>query len=153
MRSFRCRADAAIVAAAARAAQEAKRQVDLRVDCEPGEVALQELYLMGAVAELFENALRFSGHGQPVVVTVRRMAREYRIEVLDLGAVMTATERGGVAAFAWFLRSRQVPQGLGLGLAIAKLVAAIAGEKVTLVEGNADQGLQAVVESPLVGAS
>jgi CheY-like chemotaxis protein len=151
--SSRCHADAAVVAAAARAAQEANRPADLRVNCEPGEVALPEMYLMGAVAELVENALRFSGRGQPVVVTGRRMAREYRIEVVDLGAGMTATERGGVAAFAQFPRSRQAPQGLGLGLAIAKLAAAIAGGSVTLAEGNAGQGLKAVVELPLVGAS
>lgn len=151
--SYRCHADKAVGAAAARAAQEEKRQADLRVDCEPGEVALPEAFLVDAVAELTGNAFRFSSPGQPVVVSGRRVGREYRIEVLDGGVGMTASERESVAAFTQFQRSRRQQQGLGLGLAIAKLTAGLAGGRVTLAEGNAGQGLKVIVELPLVGAS
>lgn len=151
--SFRCNAETAVAAAAARAAQEEKRQADLRVDCERGEVALPETYLIDAVDELVENAFHFSGSGQPVVVSGRCVGRDYRIEVLDRGVGMTATERASVGAFTQFQRARRSQQGLGLGLAIARLTASLAGGRVTLAEGEGGQGVKATVELPLAGAS
>jgi two-component system sensor histidine kinase/response regulator len=148
--SYQCNAETAVSAGAARAAQEEKRQEDLRLDCERGEVALPETYLIDAVAELVENAFRFSGSGQPVVVSGRCVGREYRIEVQDRGVGMTQAQREKVAPFTQFERTRREQQGLGLGLAIAQLTAGLAGGRLTLAEGEAGRGVKVVVELPLV---
>jgi len=150
--TWQCHVETSIAAAAARAADENQRQTDLRVECAAGEVALPEEYLIDAVSELVGNAFRFSSPGQTVVVSGRAVGREYRIEVLDGGPGMSPAEREQVAAFTQFPRLHRMPQGLGLGLAIARLTADLAGGRVTLAEGNAGCGLQVIVELPLMAA-
>jgi signal transduction histidine kinase len=125
----------------------------LRLECEQGRVALPEAYLTAAVAELVGNAFRFSRPGQPVAVSGSLVGKQYRIVVLDHGTGMSPEERESVGAFTQFQRSRREQQGLGLGLAIAKLTAGLAGGSLKLEEGHAGQGLKAVVELPLVGAA
>jgi signal transduction histidine kinase len=144
-----CRAESAVAAGAMRAAQEAKRPDDLRVDCEPGGVALAEELLADAVAELVENACHFSAQGQSVEVSGRCTGQTYRIEVVDGGPGMAPAQRASVGAFVQFDRSRREQQGLGLGLAIVRATAALAGGRLSLQDGPGGRGLSAVLELPL----
>ncbi len=147
-----CHAGDAVAAGAAAADGAEPRKADLQVRCEPGSVCLPGRLLEEAVAELVENALRFSRPGQPVGVTGTRGDGSYRIEIADQGPGMSAAERQGVGAFAQFDRKNREQQGLGLGLAIAQATAAIAGGSLTL-EAPGEGGLRVVMKLPLRAAS
>ena len=95
------------------------------------------------------NALRFSKAGQPVTVVGTVHGGRYLVEITDRGPGMTAEQRAQVAAFKQFDRSHHNQQGLGLGLAIARAAAEIAGGTLTLRPGPEDVGLQAVLDLPL----
>ncbi len=144
--TFRCNAKTVVEAAAAQVAKEANREGDLRIECEPGDVALPEAFLTDAVAELAGNAFCFSAKGRPVTVSGLRSDRTYRIEMIDEGPGMTPAQRESVEAFTQFDRGTRNQQGLGLGIAIARGVAAMGGGRLTLEPGPGGQGLRATLE-------
>jgi signal transduction histidine kinase len=148
--SFRCDAVAGINAGATQAATEHRRTSDVTVRCEPGLVPLPDRYLTKAVEELVGNALRFSSPGQPVIVTGQRLNQIYRISISDTGCGMTADQRDHVGPFAQFERKGREQQGLGLGLAIVRNTASIAGGTFTLQDQPHGPGLIASLELPLV---
>jgi K+-sensing histidine kinase KdpD len=101
---------------------------------------------------LIENACRFSAAGQPVRVSGREASGRYRIEVVDEGLGMSAAQRESAAAFVQFDRKKLQQQGLGLGIAIARLTAEFAGGKMALEEGPGARGLRAILELPVAMA-
>ncbi len=144
----RCQAEVVIAAGTQRALLGTNREKDLAVQCEPGMVPIRDVFLSDAVAELVDNALRFSTPGQPVTVTGRRLDPFYGIEVVDEGPGMTAAERAAVAPFTQFGRKLREQQGLGLGLAIVRSVAQLAGGKLSLEDGPGGRGLKVTVLLP-----
>jgi len=70
------------------------------------------------LANLVDNALKFSPAGTPVVVRVEHGATELRIHVIDQGPGMRADERETL--FRPFERGTNGARGAGLGLAIAR---------------------------------
>lgn len=145
---FSCDAVATVIAGAARAAAEEKRADDLVVRCEPGTVPVSEAHLLAAVAELVGNAFHFSKRGLPVTVAGIRDRNHYRIEVVDQGVGMTAEQRMKVDAFRQFGREKREQQGLGIGLAIVRSLAELAGGELTLETVFAGKGLKATFELP-----
>jgi signal transduction histidine kinase len=131
-------------------AAEAGRVADLHLAVASAAVRISAGWMQPAVAELVENALKFSPAGTPVNVTGRVEDGLYRLEVTDQGAGMTAEERETIAAFRQFRREKQEQQGLGLGLAIVQTIAALHGGSLSLEPGPDDRGLRAVIELPLV---
>lgn len=148
--SFRCQADATVTSGALQAVAEFGRRQDLTVRAGPGCVPLPEAFLAGAVAELAGNALRFSAAGQRVSIVGEPDGPHYRIEVLDEGPGMTADERSGIAPFTQFGRGRREQQGLGLGLAIVRLLVQVADGNLRLDEGQGGRGLKVTVVLPLI---
>ena len=112
------------------------------------ELELDEGYLISAVAELVGNAFRFSVLGQPVTVTGRCHEARYLITVVDAGVGMTEAQCAAIGPFIQFARSDRDQQGLGLGLAIARSVAEIAGGHLHLQPGPAGCGLQVTLDLP-----
>lgn len=131
-------------------AAEAGRTADLHLAVTSAAVRISAGWMQPAVAELVENALKFSPAGTPVHVTGRVEDGLYRLEVTDQGAGMTAEERETIAAFRQFRREKQEQQGLGLGLAIVQTIAALHGGSLSLEPGPDGRGLRAVIELPLV---
>ena len=84
-------------------------RVELDVDAPP--VRVDAAPIERALANLIDNALKFSPSTTPVVVRVEHGATELRIHVVDRGPGLTAEQRD--AAFRPF-------RGGGLGLAIAR---------------------------------
>jgi signal transduction histidine kinase len=125
------------------------RTRDITTRCEPGTVPVAKSHLLAAVAELVDNALRFSVASQPVAVTGSTHAAGYRIEVLDQGEGMTPEQCAQIGPFIQFDRDRREQQGLGLGLAIVQSVAAIAHGNLRLAPGPGSRGLQATLDLPL----
>jgi signal transduction histidine kinase len=131
-------------------AAEAGRTADLHLAVTSAAVRISAGWMQPAVAELVENAFKFSPAGTPVNVTGRVEDGLYRFEVTNQGAGMTAEERETIAAFRQFRREKQEQQGLGLGLAIVQTIAALHGGSLSLEPGPDDRGLRAVIELPLV---
>ena len=144
-----CEAPAAIAAGAERAAKEAQRDADLIVASMPGRLPLYSEYLAGAVYEVTSNAFRFSAPGQEVCVTGTAQAGRYRIEIVDRGPGLPAEQRAHVGAFAQFDRHKREQQGLGLGLAIARCTAVLAGGSLFFAEGPGGRGLAVTFDLPV----
>ncbi|HJQ74712.1 MAG TPA: ATP-binding protein, partial [Gaiellaceae bacterium] len=73
------------------------------------------------LANLIDNALKFSPPGTPVVVRAEHGATELRVHVVDRGPGLTSAERDAV--FQPFRRGADSvgsTRGAGLGLAIAR---------------------------------
>ncbi len=142
-------ADRAVREGAARAATEAGRSADLMLNLSPGTVRIPEDTLAFAVAEVVANACAFSKAGTPVKVEGRGQGTRYRIEVLDEGPGLTAEQCARVGAFVQFDRKQREQQGLGLGLAIARSTAKLAGGCVQLAPRLGRSGLTVSFDLPL----
>ena len=102
-----------------------------------------------AIANLVENALRYSPPGEPVRVTASTHRGTVEIRVIDRGPGIRPTDREAV--FAPFQRpddhTTGTGQGVGLGLAIARgFVEAMHGS-ITL-DDTPGGGLIAAIELP-----
>jgi len=75
------------------------------------------------VANLIDNALKYSGEGSSVRVTAKRVERGIRLSVRDSGAGLEADELSRIwERFYRTEKSRTLP-GFGLGLSVAKVFA------------------------------
>ena len=97
------------------------------------------------------NAFIFSKPGEPVTVTGVAQPGRYRIEVADLGPGMSPEQCARVGAFQQFGRAQQNQQGLGLGLAIARAAAEIAGGQFLVQAGVDGRGLHVTLDLPRFG--
>lgn len=114
-------------------------------------VALGGAYLNAASAELVANAFIFSRPGEPVTVTDVALPGRYRIEAAHLGPGLPPEQCSRVGTFQQFGRAQQNQQDLGLGLAILRAAAKIAGGQVLVQPGADDRGLQVTLDLPSLG--
>lgn len=149
--ALRIAAGAAVRAAAQRAAAE-RPGAGLTVGLVDGLVTGEAAFLTEAVYELLENARAYSPAGAPVALRAGPAAGRYRIEVCDQGPGMAEAERAHVGAFRQFDRNHTERQGLGLGLAIARDVAAHFGGRLVLTPGADGRGLVATLDLPEASA-
>ena len=149
-RSAFTRFDAAPLAAGLAELYEAAaeaRGLDLRVTLAEklpiwGDVAL----VQQALANLLDNAVKFSPHGGTVALSGDAEGGRVRLAVRDQGPGIPAAERAHAAErFYRGEAARQTP-GYGLGLALARAVAALHGG--LLVLDDATPGLLAVLDLP-----
>lgn len=136
------------LAAAEAAAREAGRGSDLRTECEAGEAAVDLGDLARAVQELVENAFKFSPPGTGVLVRGQREGGDYAIAVIDEGEGLSDADCERVGPFVQIDRARREQQGLGLGVAIARLAIARHGGTVRLEPRTDRAGLVATVRIP-----
>lgn len=131
--------------------QADEQGIALAVDCAPGARVLGHRQLLAqAIANLMDNALKFTPAGGRV--EVRTGARDGRLEisVADSGPGIPAEDRA--RAVEPFVRLANAPprDGSGLGLNLAAAVARLHGGRLSLEE-NAP-GLVARLELPAAGA-
>ncbi len=96
-----------------------------------------------AVANLLDNAIKFSPSGGEVRLTARRAGATAQIEITDRGPGIPEADRG--RATERFFRGEQARStpGSGLGLALVQAVAQL--HDGTLVLQNAQPGLRAIL--------
>ena len=133
----------------------AQRGFKIAVDVEPDlpEIPLDAAAIRQALANLLDNAIKYSGDGRRVGLAARRVADEVRIEVSDEGVGIPPAEVPRI--FEKFYRigrsETQGRRGSGLGLALVKHVAEAHGGRVT-VESREGQGSRFTLHLPVRGA-
>ncbi len=90
-------------------------------------------YLRKIVAELVDNALKFSSSGQPVRVSLTALHGGVLLDVADAGPGLSRAQIDEVGGFRQFGRALLEQQGSGLGLALARALAVASGGRVDVV--------------------
>ena len=127
------------------------KQIDLSLDA--GQDCIvhgQGLLLHELVANLVDNALRYTPQGGTVALRIHCSAARVVLEVEDSGQGIAASERERV--FAPFYRAAATlernPGGAGLGLAIVRDIATLHGAAITLDDAASGSGLLVRVSFP-----
>jgi heavy metal sensor kinase len=117
------------------------RGADLTLEGAAGLVEVQPELLGELLDILLDNACKYSPPGSPIAVRVHREGREVCVAVEDQGQGIAPDDLPRV--FTPFFRTeearRRGVEGLGLGLAIARRIAAAFGAELT-VAGRAGSG-------------
>ena len=112
------------------------RPGDLRMEIDPGCIRGEISHVATIIEELVDNACRFSAKGTPIEV---RLLKDGILRVGDRGRGMTPEQVEHIGAFHQFDRKKHEQQGLGLGLALVKLLAARHDARVA-IESSSDNG-------------
>lgn len=124
-----------------------RRDIDLGAELESdARVAGNEQLLTALVANLVDNAIRYTQEGGAVTARCRRERDEVVLEVVDNGPGIPAEMRAHV--FERFYRGMTSVEGTGLGLAIVDRIAHSHGGTVGVAPGEGRVGLVATVRLP-----
>ncbi|MFT0171715.1 sensor histidine kinase N-terminal domain-containing protein [Paraburkholderia mimosarum] len=126
-----------------------RRDIDLGADlaeCVP--VAGNKGLLASLVANLIDNAIRYTQNGGRVTAICRCEEGEAMLQVVDNGPGIPAEARAHV--FERFYRVAADTEGTGLGLAIVHQVARSHGGSVNVAAGAERVGLVATVRLPVL---
>jgi signal transduction histidine kinase len=116
-----------IDSAACQRAYEAERAGDLTLKLGAGSVAMSSEYFSKTFEELFDNAIRYSKKGAPLIVETETNGGEFVLRISDHGRGMTAEQLHNIGAYMQFERKVYEQQGSGLGLTVAKRLTEIHG--------------------------
>ena len=123
-------------------------RVDVALPEEPLAVRVDAQQVQRALANLLENALKYSSSAERVQVRVASTSTEVLLRVIDRGPGVATADLGRI--FSPFQRgSVPVGRGAGLGLAIAQGFAEANGGRIW-VESHEGQGATFVLALPLV---
>ncbi|WP_116137754.1 sensor histidine kinase [Trinickia diaoshuihuensis] len=124
-----------------------RREIDLGAELgEDLRVAGSEQLLTALVANLVDNAIRYTQAGGCVTARCRRAGNEVVLEVVDNGPGIPAEIRAHV--FERFYRGKTDVEGTGLGLAIVRRIAQSHGGTAEVAPGEGRVGLVATVRLP-----
>lgn len=130
------------------------RRIDLGFEAQTGSATVlgDPLLLREMLANLLDNAIRYSPDGARITVRVGGGGGRAWLEVEDSGPGIPAAQRQRV-----FERFYRIPgsaaEGSGLGLPIVRMVVQGHGGQVTLHDGGGGSGLRVRVELPAAGAA
>lgn len=94
------------------------RQVNIALELENVYVAMHGSDLGKLVAELLDNALKFSPLEAPIIIRGYHQHQQWIFEISDQGRGFTASQAQSISAGLQFERHLWEQQGAGLGLAI-----------------------------------
>lgn len=125
------------------------REIHLEVQCKPPIASLDPNLVRQILANLIDNAIRYSPESSKVEVHVSRSENVLCLRIEDEGAGIADTDQERI--FEPFFRCEQSSEihGVGLGLTIARRAAASHGGTIT-VRSRPNVGSQFIVELPCV---
>lgn len=103
------------------------RATALHVEIQPATVRIGHQDFSKIVYELLDNAFKFSKAPTPVQVIGKVQGNSYLLTVTDQGHGFTPENIAQLDAYTQFERATYEQQGAGLGLAIARRLAALTG--------------------------
>lgn len=121
----------------------------LTAELSPVEVIGARSLLAQAIANLLDNAIKFTPPGGAVTVVTATAAGQVLVTVRDTGLGIPATERNAVLGRFYRLERDAAAPGSGIGLSIVAVAARVHGATVTLAE--ADPGLTVTLAFPAAG--
>ncbi len=119
-------------AAAQRAAQEAKREPDLKMALTNCKLYIAPPHLAQIVYELVDNAVKFSLANTPIDLATTVDRGMFTLSVTDQGRGMSAAQIANIGAYVQFERDHYEQQGIGLGLIIAKRLVELYGGEFSI---------------------
>ena len=122
------------------------RSSDFTVEGETAIAMVPEQGLGPVIAHLVSNGLKFSLPGSAVHVKIMKSAQACEIQVADGGRGMNDAELEQVGVMRQFHRDRFEQQGTGMGLALARSFAELAGGGLTLTNNIPGPGLTACLK-------
>ena len=128
-----------IEATATQQAAVQNRADDLNYNLEPATLRISIENLEKIIAELVDNALKFSDSGTSIYIEARRTEDDYAIRIADAGRGMDAESVQQIGAYMQFERALYEQGGLGLGLIIAKRLIELHGGRME-VSSQPDEG-------------
>ena len=131
LRSAQTSSATVIMEQAYQTANEAHRAKDLTLDLQESSVQIAADKLAKIVAELLDNAFKFSEPGTPVTIK-SRCEEQFRFSISDRGKGMTSEQISQVGAYRQFERKLYEQQGSGLGLAIAQRLVQLHNGQLTI---------------------
>jgi two-component system sensor histidine kinase BaeS len=109
--------------------------------------------LAQALGNLLSNAIKYTPKGKAISIGVQTYTDVVRICVCDTGPGISPEEQELIfEPFHRVQRGHRFPQGMGLGLAIAREIAVAHGGQITL-ESSSDEGSEFVMLLPLTDLS
>lgn len=94
------------------------RLSDLSIQVENALLPVPEALLSSAIWELLDNAMKFSGPGNPIEIRGTGTTEKYKLSITDHGHGLTEAQKRQIGALMQFNRKEQEQQGWGLGLAL-----------------------------------
>jgi signal transduction histidine kinase len=141
-------ATAWISALAEHIAKQDCRMDDLRLDLPAVELAMAPTHFSVLVAQLVDNAFKFSAPGQPVQIHLALSPEGgCELTVRDQGCGLTPEQVRQVSAFRQFASDLWAQPGTGLGLALVAHLTALYGGTYTLAS-EPGQGTTVTVRLP-----
>jgi two-component system sensor histidine kinase/response regulator len=125
------------------------RLADLVVQASGSPPAIAAEYFKRIIAELVQNAFKFSPGGTNVRVSCKMAGGMVEFSVQDFGRGFSTEQIQRIGAYVQFERKMQDVEGLGLGLAIARKLVELHGGSLTIDSG---QGTGATVTVTLPAA-
>ncbi|MDR3665537.1 MAG: hybrid sensor histidine kinase/response regulator [Ignavibacteriaceae bacterium] len=111
-----------ITDAASRTAREYGRHADLEFEIDNARLYFSEYYLKSVIAELIDNAMKYSDKGSKVKITGVANDGEYSFYVIDNGRGMSDKQVETLSEFIQFERKNYEQSGAGLGLSIVRKI-------------------------------
>lgn len=130
-----------------RLAADHSREEDLDCAIEPTQLAVDQRHMCRLVAEIIDNAFKFSDMGSPVAVRGHEHPDGYHIRVVDRGWGMRTEQVKRLGAFVQFNRAHHEQQGVGLGLAVAHRIVQHSGGELDIASTK-DAGTTVAVRLP-----
>lgn len=120
--------------AALNAATSAQRLPDLKLTLNDlDDVPVLNQHLDKIVAELVDNACKFSPKGSPVSVAGQMLPTgDVRLAITDQGRGLKPAQIANIGAYQQFERKTYEQQGAGLGLTLARLLAELYGGDLSI---------------------
>ena len=124
-----------------------RREQDLRLDVGEARIGVDPSYFGKLVDELIDNACKFSRPGTPVRVMARQEDGATVVVVTDRGCGMTREQIAEVEDYVQFERVVHEQQGVGLGLSLARRIAALVDGTLS-IESAPGRGTTVSVRMP-----
>ncbi len=128
-------------------AEEKKISVRTEVPAAPVPVSVDRIRMRQALANLLDNALKYTPENGQVIVSVRTEGTDARISFKDTGIGIPPEEQDKIWSRLYRGDKSRSQRGLGLGLSLVKAIVEAHGGKVT-VSSVPDQGSEFVAVLP-----